>query len=232
MSDFNGEDAAQRCNIEADFERLRKIMEDPSFRTGSGLGGEQAFYIYDYPPECELEVRESIPGLIKRLQTMSPKHDGDYAPTVLWLDLYDLVIEILETRKVLQKIIDFEQDRHDPVSGNKVEDKFLALLENMVGADSRYLPDAVGSRFREAREEGKADIVFLTGVGQTYPYVRAHTLLETLQGQVEDKPLVLFYPGRFTTTSVSGSTMSLYGCLPASNYYRARSLRDMMRDER
>ena len=232
MNGSNGENATQRCDIDADFEQLRAIMEDPSFRSGSSLAGEQAFYIYDYPPECELEVRENIPLLAKQLQTMKPKRPGDYAPTVLRLDLYDLVIGILEKRNLLQRILTFEQDHHDPVSGNKVEDKFLALLENMVGADSKYLPDAVGARFREALGAGKADIVFLTGVGQTYPYVRAHTLLETLQGKVEDKPLVLFYPGRFTTTSAAGSTMPLYGCLPASNYYRARSLRDMMAGRR
>ncbi|OZG60568.1 hypothetical protein BLEM_1764 [Bifidobacterium lemurum] len=217
----------ERRNIDEDFAKLRRIMEDESFRKGSGLAGEQAFYIYDYPPEQELEVIEHIPTLVSQLQTMTPQRAGDFAPKVLILDLYDIIIEALQQRKVLDKVLDIEARRHQIVSSNVREDKFLSLLNNMLGADAKQVPDLISRHYEEARSQGNADILFITGVGKVYPYVRAHTLLNTLQGRIDDCPLVLFYPGVYASRSVSGSTMTLFGCLPEDNYYRARDLMEM-----
>lgn len=41
--------ADERRDIDAEFAHLREIMESRSFRTNSGLAGEQPYYIYDYP---------------------------------------------------------------------------------------------------------------------------------------------------------------------------------------
>ena len=63
----------ERRDIDADFAHLYEIMESRSFRTNSGLAGEQPYYIYDYPPMQELEVAEHIKQLANRLQTMTRK---------------------------------------------------------------------------------------------------------------------------------------------------------------
>ena len=62
-------------------------------------------------------------------------------------------------------------------------------------------------------------MLLITGVGEAYPFVRLHTLLESLQPLVSDVPIVASYPGRF-----DGKTLSLFGKLPAENYYRAFDL--------
>ena len=217
----------ERRDIDTEFAKLREIMESLSFRRSTGTAGEQAFYIYDYPATQEIEVREHILLLVNLLQTMTPKTQEDFAPKVLVIDLYDVALGILERRGVLRKVLDIETKRHVRMSSNPREDKFLSLLDNMLGADAKQLPDAIRDRYRSAKNEGNADIVFITGVGMVYPYVRAHTLLETLQGRIDDCPLVLFYPGTFARSSAAGSTMTLFGQLPASNYYRAKSLREM-----
>lgn len=217
----------ERRDIDTEFAKLREIMESLSFRRSTGTAGEQAFYIYDYPATQEIEVREHILLLVNQLQTMTPKTQEDFAPKVLVIDLYDVALGILERRGVLRKVLDIETKRHVRTSSNPREDKFLSLLDNMLGADAKQLPDAIRDRYRSAKNEGNADIVFITGVGMVYPYVRAHTLLETLQGRIDDCPLVLFYPGTFARSSAAGSTMTLFGQLPASNYYRAKSLREM-----
>ena len=54
-------------DIDADFDKLRRIMESLSFRRSTGMAGEQAFYIYDYPPTQELDVAEHVPQLVKQL---------------------------------------------------------------------------------------------------------------------------------------------------------------------
>jgi len=44
-------------------ERLNKIMPrivSDEFLSGSGIGNEIAFYIFDYPPEDELRVRDFL----------------------------------------------------------------------------------------------------------------------------------------------------------------------------
>ena len=217
----------ERRDIDTEFAKLREIMESLSFRRSTGTAGEQAFYIYDYPATQEIEVREHILLLVNQLQTMTPKTQEDFAPKVLVIDLYDVALGILERRGVLRKVLDIETKRHVRTSSNPREDKFLSLLDNMLGADAKQLPDAIRDRYRSAKNEENADIVFITGVGMVYPYVRAHTLLETLQGRIDDCPLVLFYPGTFARSSAAGSTMTLFGQLPASNYYRAKSLREM-----
>ena len=45
--------SGERRDIDADFDKLRRIMESLSFRRSTGMAGEQAFYIYDYPPTQE-----------------------------------------------------------------------------------------------------------------------------------------------------------------------------------
>lgn len=223
----NLEFADERRDIDADFAHLYEIMESRSFRTNSGLAGEQPYYIYDYPPAQELEVAEHIKQLVSRLQTMTPKFDGDFAPKVLTLDLYDIALEILEKRGILDRILDREGKRHKKVSSDAHVDKFLNLLDNVLGADTEHLPGTIRDHYEQAKAEGGADIVFITGIGKVYPYIRAHTLLNALQGRIDDRPLVLFYPGTFTRSAVSGSVMSLFNCLPGDNYYRAQNLREM-----
>lgn len=219
--------SGERRDIDADFDKLRRIMESLSFRRSTGMAGEQAFYIYDYPPTQELDVAEHVPQLVKQLQTMTPKADDDYAPRVLVIDLYDVAIEALRNRGVLEKVLGIEEKRHQVVSSNVREDRFLSLLNNMLGADAQQVPDLITKHYENAREDNNADIVFLTGVGKVYPYIRAHTLLNTLQGRIDDCPLVLFYPGTYASKSASGSTLTLFGCLPEDNYYRARDLMEM-----
>jgi hypothetical protein len=59
------------------------------------------------------------------------------------------------------------------------------------------------------------DIVFLTGVGSAFPLIRGHEVLNNLHDKLDRKPLVLFYPGKYTMQE-----LVLFGILEA-NYYRA-----------
>jgi hypothetical protein len=65
------------------------------------------------------------------------------------------------------------------------------------------------------------DMIFLTGVGAAYPFVRTHSLLNNLQPLLGNTPLVLFFPGRF-----SGQSLQLFGDLQETPYYRAFRLVD------
>ena len=145
----------ERRDIDADFAHLYEIMESRSFRTNSGLAGEQPYYIYDYSPMQELEVAEHIKQLANRLQTMTPKDDGDYAPQVLTLDLYDIALEILEKRGILDRIFKREEKRHKKVSSDVHTDNFLRLLDNILGADANHLPDTIRDHYEQAKSEAE-----------------------------------------------------------------------------
>ena len=63
-----------------------------------------------------------------------------------------------------------------------------------------------------------SNIVFLTGIGEVYPFIRSHIILNNLQNKVKDRPLVMFYPGVYT------KELSLFGRMKEENYYRAFNL--------
>ncbi|WP_415358166.1 DUF1788 domain-containing protein [Halioglobus sp. Uisw_031] len=63
------------------------------------------------------------------------------------------------------------------------------------------------------------DIILISGIGSVWPLLRAHNLLNGLHSLLGHKPVVLFYPGEYT-----GQSMSLFGKISSSNYYRAFKL--------
>ena len=60
------------------------------------------------------------------------------------------------------------------------------------------------------------DVVMLTGIGEVYPFMRAHILLDAMQADFNDLPVVVMYPG-----SYDGNYLKLFNTLEASPYYRA-----------
>ena len=153
--------------------------------------------------------------------------DGSPAPRILRIDLFESVCEFLRHRGVLNRVINLEQRLHTQIAADPMQDRFLDLLIGMVNATTNNLYDFLAERYEQAFEDGEADIVFLTGIGAVYPYVRGHTLLNNLQGRIERSPLVLFFPGTYAQSSASGSSMRLYDQVEADNYYRAKNIREV-----
>ena len=51
-------------NLEQRLNMAEDIIKQPSFRQNKGLGNEVGYYIFDYPAEQELLVRERIKYII------------------------------------------------------------------------------------------------------------------------------------------------------------------------
>ena len=66
----------------------------------------------------------------------------------------------------------------------------------------------------EPHEPG--DVLMLTGVGEVFPFMRIHTLLEALQPYFSDVPILVMYPGEF-----DGRHVKLFNRLTPNDYYRA-----------
>ena len=61
------------------------------------------------------------------------------------------------------------------------------------------------------------DVLLITGVGEAYPFIRAHDVLNAIQPQeLNSIPIVVLYPGSF-----DGRDVYLFNKLPKQDYYRA-----------
>ena len=181
-------------------EHLFKVVTSERFLTKQGPGNEVPFYICPYPAEEGLSMVEDSLGLITRI-----KHAG---VTVLDLSLYDLSLSILEERGILQQVIEMEQDTE------KAE--LRELLQSVLDPEANLTP-----KIGEAIRTTPHDVIFLSGVGEVYPYIRSHNVLNNLQSTAKDKPTVLFFPGSYTHSLAVGASLDLFGVLHDDKYYRA-----------
>jgi hypothetical protein len=183
-------------------ERLNRILPrvtSAEFLSGSGIGNETAFYIFDYPPEEELRVRDHLRTLLNHI----PKQKHELR--VKHVDLFDFVLDYLKSRNLLDRALQMQREK-----GDEALQKALAgpLHETKLKA-----------RFAEVAKPEEHDLVIISGVGTVWPLLRSHTLLNNLQTVMGRTPLVLFYPGRY-----DGQSLRLFGKVKSAPYYRAFKL--------
>ncbi len=65
------------------------------------------------------------------------------------------------------------------------------------------------------------NVVFITGIGKVYPFVRSHNILNNLQEVLDNIPVIMFFPGKY-----DGQSLKLFGKFKDDNYYRAFRLVD------
>ena len=187
-------------------ERMNKaetIMQKPSFRQNKGLGNEVGYYIFDYPAEQELFVRERIEYIRKKNE-----QSGDEYRVVVF-DLYDIIIEILKDKGYLEKCYDFEK--------KKGFERITKSVGNMLRITAK---DSLIVNYIRERTPEKA-IVFLVGIGKCSPILRSHTVLNNLHQVIDNVPVVMFYPGKY-----DGQELVLFSEIKDDNYYRAFKLVD------
>lgn len=187
-------------------ERLNKaetMMQKPSFRQNKGLGNEVGYYIFDYPAEQELFVRERIEYIRKKNEQSSDEY------RVVVYDLYDIIIEILKDKGYLEKCYDFEK--------KKGFERITKSVGNMLRITAK---DSLIVNYIRERTPEKA-IVFLVGIGKCYPILRSHTVLNNLHQVIDNVPVVMFYPGKY-----DGQELVLFSEIKDDNYYRAFKLVD------
>ena len=177
---------------------LREKLSDPKILLNKGLGNEVGFYIFDYEPEHELLVRESVPMIKEFIEKEHPDMK------VQIFDLYDIVLDFFEQRGYMEKNFKMEQRKDSVFLYDKMRKALKLATDN----------DWVVQYIQEHMDEDA--MIFLTGVGKAYPIIRYHTVLNNLQTVVEKKPLILFYPGTYENGS-----LRLFSRFLDDHYYRA-----------
>ena len=194
-------------NIHDLSERLFKTLSHPNFLGMKGLANEVPIFIQAYEPEREDAMRRLVESLAIRLQNTGI--------TVKSLDLFSLVLEELEAHDILEDLL------QDEVSCQKVE--ILETLQNYSDPQTHLIPRLI----RAIGDDG-AQLTLLTGPGRIFPFLRTHTILESLQPAMLRHPVVIFFPGEYTQDPAGGSHLRLFGSIPSPRinnpYYRATNL--------
>ena len=187
--------------LEERLDQAEAMIKKPSFRKNKGLGNEVGYYIFDFPPEQELLVRERVEYIRKK----NEQSDDEYRIVVF--DLYEIIIEILKEKGYLEKCYEFEKKRGF--------DRITKAVGNMLRITAK---DSLIVNYIRERTPEKA-IVFLVGIGKCYPILRSHTVLNNLHQVIDNVPVVMFYPGKY-----DGQELILFGEIKDDNYYRAFKL--------
>jgi hypothetical protein len=180
-------------------EHLFNILSHPDFLSMKGLTKEVPIFIQTYEPVNEDAMRHMIDSLASRLRSKGI--------TLAIVDLFDLLLEQLEEEGRLQRIIEKEASL-----GKK---KLLDMLNNLADPKERLIPKLV-QRIRD----DDIKLTLLTGVGRVFPFLRTHTILESLQPAMMHHPIVMFFPGHYIQGEGIGSELHLFGSLPTPPLYR------------
>ena len=197
------------------FEHLIKVIGSERFLQMRGLNNDLPFYICEFRASEAVEMQRLQRQLISSLANLSVSCLGGRGVRVLEINLYDLSIELLQARGGSGDSYGL-WDELLTVEADVEKDNLLELLQNVLGIED-YLIPAIGERLQRA----EFDVLFLSGIGEVFPYIRSHNLLNNLQSTAKEKPTVLFFPGEYRHSLEQGASLELFGVLHDDKYYRA-----------
>ncbi len=181
-------------------EHLFKVISSPRFLHKQGLSNEVPFFICPFPASEGLAADDMRERMIRRLANEGVR--------VLDINLYDLSLDILRERDILDDVL--------AVEANTDKAELRELLQGVLDPKTHIIP-----RIAQVINATPHDVIFLSGVGEVYPYIRSHNVLNNLQSTAKDKPTVMFFPGRYTHALATGASLDLFGRLHDDKYYRA-----------
>lgn len=175
------------------FKELIKKIKSDEFYNNRGLANEIPFYIFDYNPKYELEIRDFVKN--KLLVSLE---DDDRLKAVE-IDIFELLLESMRNDNILDIAFEIEEKKGTKFLYEKLKKSFNTEII---------------MKYISKKTDGK-NFLILTGVGKIFPIVRTHTILNNLQNIFDHTKVLLFFPGEYTSTD-----LRLFG-FEDNNYYRA-----------
>lgn len=191
--------------LETRLNKLEDKIKQSNFRKNKGLGNEVGYYVFDYPAEYELVVRERV----KYLSEKYKKGSNDFQIVVF--DLYDLIIDLLIQEGFLDLCEDFEKTKGFSEITRAVNEMLRMEEDNEKNEILAYIK----------KNTLPNSVVFLTGVGKCFPMLRSHKVLNDLHQFIDDVPVVMLFPGKY-----DGQSLMLFEEIKDDNYYRAFKIVD------
>jgi len=160
-------------------------------------------YVFDYPANQELLVRE-------RVRYLEAKYENQDFKLVVF-DLYDIMMDLLIKEGFLDLCEEFEK--------TKGLSEIIKAVNEMLRMEEDNQNNEILAYIKNNAPDNS--IVFLTGVGKCYPILRSHKILNNLHQFVDNVPVVMFFPGKY-----DGQSLMLFSEIKDDNYYRAFRLVD------
>ncbi|MGQ2373773.1 DUF1788 domain-containing protein [Companilactobacillus zhachilii] len=181
-------------------EHLREKIRTSDFQHSRGLSNEVSYYILAYDPQDEPIVAESITNMKEQLNHETVGVD------IIEFNVYDIMWNLIDQMGIRDAVIDMEAEDGIDYLSEQLNNAF-----EMTESDNKFV------KYMKNKLEDKTDVVvFVTGIGQIFPLIRAHKILNTMHQIISDIPVVLFYPGKYDSLS-----LSMFGEAKEDNYYRA-----------
>ena len=181
-------------------QHLFSVVSGQRFLNKQGLGNEVPFFICPYRPEEAVEMERLRRQLVNRLEQAGIR--------LLSINLYDLAVDILKERDIWGQVLELEPT----VS----KDQLKELLQGVLDPEAHLVP-AIAVKLQSV----EFDVLFLSGVGEVFPYIRSHNVLNNLQSTAKEQPTVMFFPGSYTHSLETGASLDLFSRLHDDKYYRA-----------
>lgn len=172
-------------------DNLKQLIQQDEFLEGKGLSNEVNIRIFCYNPEDEMAV----------LHFTEQLREESLSCNIIECDLYRIFLEICDDLDITDAIPEMEQ--------SDGSDFLLEQLHSAIG-ESEFVEKI------QYEPHNKGDVLMLTGVGNVFPFMRVHVLLEALQPYFSDVPILVMYPGEF-----DGHHLKLFNRLQPGDYYRA-----------
>ncbi len=192
-------------NLHECYKHLLSVITSRGFLANEGLNNEVPFHICPYEPLIQNDITQMIKQLKNDLRNKDVK--------VLEINLYDLVIEILKTEGDWEWILENESK----MSRDELKEELQGILDI-----ETVITPAIANRMNDEEYQ----VMLLTGIGEVFPYIRSHNILNNLQKRAKEKPTLMFFPGQYQHTLESGASLVLFGKLQDDKYYRAFNILD------
>ena len=173
-------------------DNLKVLIQESEFLEGRGLSNEVNIRIFCYDPKEEMTVRHFTDMLMT---------DQNLNCHLIEYNLYKVFLSICDDKRITDRIPQMEEKKGKQF----ILDQMKRMASNTAFiAKMKYEPHEAG------------DVILITGVGEAFPFIRVHALLDAMQPYFSDVPVLVMYPGTF-----DGHYVKLFDRLKANPYYRA-----------
>lgn len=130
------------------------------------------------------------------------------------IDLYQLVLDHLDATCCWEAICEVE--------GQISRDEMISMLQDAASAEHIIVPKVN----EEMESHPEADIFFVRGVGEIFPYVRTNKVIGMMSSR---KPVVLWFPGTYDRALDGSPTLNILNIEQGNTggHYRATNVFDL-----
>ncbi len=199
---------ARQAGISSSKSHILKVLGSPEVIRSDRSMSRSTAIIVPYDPSEEDEANELVDVLVADLRAQGH--------TVAVANLYDIVLDILDEDDLYEEKVELERTHGKA--------RLKSELKDAADVELDILP-----AIEDIIKDRHPRLLFLTGVGACYPFLRTHQLLDILDENVT-VPVVVFYPGTYRRRADGSVPLDILG-LPQSQgggpFYQGRNVFDM-----